>query len=1069
MNSKFGDYRLKLYELLYSNPLCNYIYTDPSKAKKISVLILGSGWVGCEAFKSVFWAGQCGLASLEITVASQNADELEAAAYETMPAIRGMCENDGFAKLDFKKIDDVSDPDQLEALCFDENVYTYVIISLGDSELNYLVADVVREMLLCGNGGYDKFSVNVFDENGTPSEECSTEIGGQVRYFGDSASSVDKDDLKRIAENINLVYSMEYDPSASVDKVNETFENDLDSLYRKRNVTGTECRDILGYFKGYNYNADSSYACAVHIPYKLAFAGSFGKKSRSATAPMERFGDAITKKNELYERLVALEHKRWMAYMATWGFRAPSADETDYLYVGNNDHRMKTPKGTDKQLFHMCMFDCGDRGLYLHKNRSAWTDPKWNEDGSYSLWSGKRLPSDGPSLLDRASLYCYKTVSEKAREVSEGFVKSTFGEQLSQRNGDIVFRNLSYSINKLFANDDNSIKLYESAMSAAVSAADADTAAMLGRLKSRLSVVVARNRRLDFSALDAAIIEMTPFCSWYGSKYSSVITFGSGNAYRDIIAPTLLCAREAVFVGDGAADPAYQKSITDYFRGRGDNTRVTFDTRSVSSVDQTVSFIEKYIDGRTIEDFVVNLVPSVKNASSVAAGVLSAEYAKGIPVVQYVPGEGLVCYNKKKYLFAGINNKSISVEEFISLLGGSFSNVYKLDYDRSRHEDLTQLFKKYYPCEDEESKKIIDELSNTWIAASGFLSRACKDLECALEPDIQGGKLLHYSGRFLNSVFSTAGMNTALTFLQTYRIIVDLKIEKNGRYCEVSFDYVNKGIEAAFDVFEADHCKTVEEKERAQLRKIKFLVNSGLKISDLCVDAVLTEAEGSHKEGIKEYLRDLDRYGFIRDLKIDEGDRVRFVFIDEETKNLLRSQGSVFELVLCHKLRGTSLDDVQTGVKIAWNSGCKDYNTILSEAINAQPKNKIGYGQFKDIRGRVNGEIERGVVDFDPENEIDVIGVKGMEVLFVSCKTGGKITSNSKNWIYEICSVSNHFGAYGMLAVAKEFNNRTNGTFTGRARQMGVSLIGFETLWNDGKVKKTVGDVLRGKTVSVLD
>ena len=51
---KIGEYRLKIYELFYHRPICEYAENDGQK-KTENVLILGSGWIGVEAFKAVFW------------------------------------------------------------------------------------------------------------------------------------------------------------------------------------------------------------------------------------------------------------------------------------------------------------------------------------------------------------------------------------------------------------------------------------------------------------------------------------------------------------------------------------------------------------------------------------------------------------------------------------------------------------------------------------------------------------------------------------------------------------------------------------------------------------------------------------------------------------------------------------------------------------------------------------------------------------------------------------------------------------------------------------------------------
>ena len=70
--AKIGEYRLKVYNLLYKKPICKYAVTA-GKKKQSNVLILGTGWIGNEAFKAAFWAGQAIDTELNITVAARNA------------------------------------------------------------------------------------------------------------------------------------------------------------------------------------------------------------------------------------------------------------------------------------------------------------------------------------------------------------------------------------------------------------------------------------------------------------------------------------------------------------------------------------------------------------------------------------------------------------------------------------------------------------------------------------------------------------------------------------------------------------------------------------------------------------------------------------------------------------------------------------------------------------------------------------------------------------------------------------------------------------------------------------
>lgn len=154
--------RFRIYELLFSKPL--YLYAQNSNGKLTNnVLILGSGEVGTEAFKAVYWCGQYSLDNqLNITIASANIDVLQRQIATEMPAVSVM--ND-MANISFIASPDLLTGDAFDSIFFDKQFYDYVIIALGDNDVNKTVANRVKDSLLstCSN---HKALVAVFDESG---------------------------------------------------------------------------------------------------------------------------------------------------------------------------------------------------------------------------------------------------------------------------------------------------------------------------------------------------------------------------------------------------------------------------------------------------------------------------------------------------------------------------------------------------------------------------------------------------------------------------------------------------------------------------------------------------------------------------------------------------------------------------------------------------------------------------------------------------------------------------------------------------------------------------------------
>ena len=118
----------------------------------------------------------------------------------------------------------------------------------------------------------------------------------------------------------------------------------------------------------------------------------------------------------------------------------------------------------------------------------------------------------------------------------------------------------------------------------------------------------------------------------------------------------------------------------------------------------------------------------------------------------------------------------------------------------------------------------------------------------------------------------------------------------------------------------------------------------------------------------EEALRDLSEMGFLRELELLPGEQVRFSFADGQIRTWLRDVGSVLELYV-------------------WKACVKS-------------------GSYQDVRVSV-------VVDWDGQNtrdgvsnEIDVVAVRGIKPVFISCKTS-EIRTEALN---ELAILRDRFG-----------------------------------------------------------
>lgn len=1041
--TKIGEYRLRIYDLLYEKPICEYAETRNNK-KQSNVLILGTGWTGNEAFKAAFWAGQALDTELNITVASQNATAYKEQALSTkagayMPALKLYAEQKHYANLRFVDIDveEGVDAAGLAPLDFAANRYNYVIISLGDAEYNWLAAsELITQISEAQAESAEQqhgVLVNVFNEFSdsisTDEQEMLRDEGRdngiEVHFFGNE--SVIGTELDRIARNINFSYSMKYDQRINKHDADNQFEESRIAEFVE-SPKDYEVGDIsvIANFIGAKYMADSSFASAVHIPVKLAMC----RKADTKMDPVDTLKEAIRKKNKLYWSLVALEHRRWNAYTVTRGFRAPTPEEEEtLLYQNGNTHQDK------QRLLHMCLCDCGTKASLTN-----------DFDHQYDLWIRKKCPANDPSELDRASLRAHQLTKKLSSQVDIEAVLHLLAGSSPE------YSNLRRAISKLANDDDNSLVLYQKSLDVSMEYAlsiSSEEADRLTEVDQMLSTIKIRNARMDFFSLDEQLVKMLPFALWYGKKYGTVITLSDGmtTSTYDVIIPTLFCAQNAIFIGKAVNSRKYQKAIANYFESRGNNTMPEFITLSSMDVESIFACLEEQLIKYGHHDIIINCVPNRGYDAALAIGRLMEKYPGNTNAVQYLQNKGIVSFSADKNVGVGLDNKNFSLAEYIQLMGGRISNEYAGLYDSSEYESIMALFKKY--CEPTHLKDANRKASgsfNTWAAVTKFFSQSAKDTNYGdgIKQELEGDEL-HYTGSFSESIFRNSMIGNVLEQLQTYHIIRDYERNIAGDIVTVDFEYLNPEIGDLLRRFESGLIT-----EEDQYKSLKFIpMNGGLKVSSRLVQQAPIVSPGeteTHRKVKLAFLQDLLQRRYIEDLQINaDDDTASFAFRDTATMRLMKTQGLIFELIVYYLMRESGkYDDVETGVKIAWDAEDIPQDQQLLELLDRKGSSCFGYSEYVKARGEV---IKKAIIGESEsvKNEIDIIALSGMNATMVSCKTSD---NDNMQWVYEIRAVSDHFQSKGVLAVSSDYRNKSRAAFVERANQMNVTLWGTETLWS---------------------
>lgn len=161
-------------------------------------------------------------------------------------------------------------------------------------------------------------------------------------------------------------------------------------------------------------------------------------------------------------------------------------------------------------------------------------------------------------------------------------------------------------------------------------------------------------------------------------------------------------------------------------------------------------------------------------------------------------------------------------------------------------------------------------------------------------------------------------------------------------------------------------------------------------------------SEGEYRS-CRVIFQSLEKSGLLHSLQEQrEHERLRITArleIAYESAFLYEKAGNLLELVMYRAAQDSKLfADCCTGVKLDWN-----------------------------------GQLQRGS---NPNNEIDLVLTRGHVPCFVSCKN----TNVTKEYLYEIVTMTRHFG--GIHAVPMVFSTmRANDAVRARAEEMGVVLV----------------------------
>lgn len=413
----------------------------------------------------------------------------------------------------------------------------------------------------------------------------------------------------------------------------------------------------------------------------------------------------------------------------------------------------------------------------------------------------------------------------------------------------------------------------------------------------------------------------------------------------------------------------------------------------------------------------------------------------------------------------------MEIKELISQAGGK---AFALSGSIFDERIITELFSRFVP-----ERQYVENggtiLRSPWSA----VSEVFRNLKAVEEQNFSAAKnqtsfnKMHFEAWFDKAVFNDADLDAFLSHLSDYKIIENYIRKDDAQKVTVSFIYVDTLLIRLINQF-SQKTTPANDFAHCQLRfeplmnEFDSKASAKITVFRKSFENVAYATEEEDPQFVKDKLEILrllasEEYGLLGDFK-ENGLFVSFVVKDYESIQLLRIQGRLYELFLYHALKKCNLfDDVQTSLYLIWDASAHDKDTILKKNLHAD--NQIGYQNYKNKKKELEKDFENKVYNtIGKKNEIDIVMSRGMNLYFASCKMTHKLATKFRT---EINEVARRFNATPILAVTKDMslNDQAIQYYLEAARTEGVSVIGLETVLDDGQLCRVIEKLQEGYLV----
>lgn len=279
------DFSLSYCKLIQSFPLTDYRIQINNGSYLLPILLIGQGTRISTLLNETLTQGQLLETSLEITVATTNTKKHYDTLITTAPYLPHFTKivingaeistprsEDHLCTLNFIKMSFITE--QIQTL-LKENTYSYILISTGNDDINQQLAESIAQTRSSKTfiGYVQKKNANVAEI-----------IPSLAVPFGARKQKSYRDNIENIALNLHYCYSKSQNERIPIDQITEEFKDDP-------------------------YIYTSNIAAALHMRAKLACCDILDDDPLIAA---KKFASLMKKDPQIIDRLMVVEHKRWV-------------------------------------------------------------------------------------------------------------------------------------------------------------------------------------------------------------------------------------------------------------------------------------------------------------------------------------------------------------------------------------------------------------------------------------------------------------------------------------------------------------------------------------------------------------------------------------------------------------------------------------------------------------------------------------------------------------------------------------------------------------------------------------